>query len=131
MILKIKLKKYHCVQSFTLHYTCLSTEDFCSVKSFCIYWNMKVLLSIFYKLSYFLRSKTCWKPVMVKRRTKTFTADDKEKPCSANIFINLHVSCVWCSRKEIYRDIFKNFLERCSYFRSVAYSKLFSARFSE
>lgn len=50
MILNIKLMKYHCVQSFTLHYACFSTEDFCSVKSFYIYWNIKILLSIFYRI---------------------------------------------------------------------------------
>lgn len=39
--------------------------------------------------------------------------------------------CVPLKEGDLQKDIFKSFLERCSYFRSVAYSKLFSARFSE
>lgn len=134
MILNVEFTKYCCIQSCTLHYTCFSIEDFCGVKSLYIYWNTKVLLSIFYRIVTFKKVKTCWKPVMVKQRTKTFTHAEKGKPPSANVFINLSISCACCSRKKFYRKIFLQASLRGVLISEVlptASCCIFSARFSE
>ena len=71
---------------------------------------------------------------MVKQRTKTFMYTEKGKPPSADVLINLTVSCVRCSRKKFYRKIILKASLRGVLISEVlptASCCIFSARFSE
>lgn len=101
-----------------------------SLSTFTRVWKYYYLY--FTELSYFLKRKDMLEACYGWTENQSFQRCWQGKTLKCHYFYKL-MCILWVLLKEgdFQKDIFKNFPERCSYFRSVAYSKLFSARFSE